>query len=70
MSSVEVLNAYNSKFCLFFSYLYIWYEINNLVKFFLYIHVYIIAMYHYFFLDFGWGNNTNTDKAERGTLTM
>ena len=23
-----------------------------------------------FFSDFGWGNNTNIDKAERGTFTM
>lgn len=55
MSIVEVRKVYNSKYCLFFSYLYIWYEINDMVKFFLYIirvHVrcvYIIAMYHFFF---------------------
>ena len=66
MSSVEVLKVYNSKFCSFFL---TFNEIYDSVKFFLYIYIDIITMYQYF-SDFGWGNNTNIDKAERGTLTM
>ena len=52
-------------FC--YPYIIIWYEINDSVKFFFYI--YIITMYQYF-SDFGRGNNTNIDKAERGTLSL
>ena len=64
MFSVEVLNVYNSNF--FFVTFISDMKLTTQSNSFLYRYHYNVSI----FSDFGWGNNTNIDQAERGTFTM
>ena len=66
MSSVEVLNVYNSKFLTFIFDMKLTAWSNS---FYIYMYM-LLQCIIIIFLDFGGGNNTNIDKAERGPLTI